>query len=300
MLRRLRVFRLILAILCIGAGITAPGYAQDGVTVEIKEISDARDSGERFGQLELTAELAGTELDEVDAARLLVKEATDDKGNDLREDGTTPEFQSRDTNMGSLKVSLRNPARAAKSMSLSGTVELFIPSKDPNAVVTIEKALTKLDTPLRAEALEAEKISIRLLSPETYGSKQEENKLDDAKIAELRERAKKEGLDEKEFEEMVAFAKAFEEIGGGKPPDGAVILAGRKTDFDRILRIRVLTADGEEVSFPSRSTSSLGDDATMVLEPSEPPPADATLELTLLTRKATMSVPFTVSNIELP
>ena len=70
--------------------------------------------------------------------------------------------------------------------------------------------------------------------------------------------------------------------------------------MSRILEVRMLNADGSEVSSGSRSTSTSGGESTMVVEYNEPPPAGATLELTLLTKKATMSVPFELKNVELP
>jgi hypothetical protein len=269
--------------------------------VEVEEVQDVRAGiGPYQGRLELRLNLTGTDLEKIDAARVVVKEGRDDKGNELWEGGEQADFQSRDSNMGQLSVSLRNPARASKSIRLSGSVELFVPSKDPNAVVKVDKALTKLDKPIVSKALKAEKISITILSPKKYEEQRGQNRLDDAKIAEIREEAKKEGVDEKEVEAMIELAKAFQELGGGSPSEASVILSGRKADFDRILRVRLFAPDGTELSVPSRSTSSTGDDATMILDLSEPPPADTALEITLITKKATISVPYELPGIPLP
>jgi len=145
-----------------------------------------------------------------------------------------------------------------------------------------------------------EKPTITPHSPKKYAEKQGANKLDDAKIAGIRARAKKEGASDKEIDAAIELAKALQELGGGAPPEGALILAGKEADIDRILGLRILKADGSEVSIPSRSSSTSDGETVMVVEPSEPPPADATLELTLLTKKATMSVPFELKNVELP
>jgi hypothetical protein len=294
-------FARFLACLCIATGAAGPIHAQSGVGVEVEEVQDVRAGiGPYQGRLELRLNLTGTDLEKIDAARVVVKEGRDDKGNELWEGGEQADFQSRDSNMGQLSVSLRNPARASKSIRLSGSVELFVPSKDPNAVVKVDKALTKLDKPIVSKALKAEKISITILSPKKYEEKRGQNRLDDAKIAEIREEAKKEGVDEKEVEAMIELAKAFQELGGGSPSEASVILSGRKSDFDRILRVRLFAPDGTELSVPSRSTSSTGDDATMILDLSEPPPADTALEITLITKKATISVPYELPGIPLP
>lgn len=279
----------------------ASAGAQTKVGVEVKEVSDSRSRVGQFGgNLQLKLVLAGSDLEKIEQARVVVKSATDDKGNDLWQNGHQADFQPRDWNMGELSVTMRNPARAAKTFRVAGSVELFVPSKDPNAVVKIDKPMTKLDKPLSAKALKAEKLSITLLSPKKYEERRGANKLDDAKIAELRAQAKKEGASDAEIDAAIELAKALQELGGGTPPEGAVILAGKEAEMDRILRVRLLKSDGSEVSVPSKSSSTSGGETIMVVEPSEPVPQDATLELTLLTKKATMSVPFELKQVELP
>jgi hypothetical protein len=290
------------SILVLIAGTTAgTALAQKGVGVEVKEVSDNRSrAGEFSGNLQLKLALTGSGLENVAQARVLVKSAADDKGNDLWKDGRQADFQPRDWNMGELSVTLATPARQAKSIRVAGTVELFVPSKDPNAVVKIDKPMTKADKPLAAKALKSEKISVTVLSPKKYAERRESNKLDDAKIAEIRARAKQEGASDAEIDAAIELAKALQDLGGGEPPEGALILAGKEKEMDRILKVRLLKPDGSEVSSGSRSSSTSGEETTMVIEHSEMPPPDATLELTLLTKKATISVPFELKNVELP
>lgn len=300
-MRNTRTVARFASILLVLAATGAAARAQSGVGVEVKEVADNRSRvGDFGGNLELKLVLKGSALEKIGQARVVVKSATDDKGNVLWKGGDPPDFRPRDWNMGELSVTLMNPARAAKSLRIAGTVELFVPSKDPNSVVKIDKPATKLDKPLAAKALKAEKLSITLLSPTKYAERQKQNKLDDAKIAEMRAEAKKQGASDAEIDAALELAKAMQELGGGAPPEGALILAGKEADMDRILDIRVLKADGSEVSLPSKSSSTSDGETVMVVEPSEPPPADATLELTLLTKKATMSVPFELKNVELP
>ncbi len=290
-----------IAILWLATGTIGGAHAQSGVGLELKEVVDNRARAGPFsGNLELKLELKGSGLDRINSARVLVKEARDEKGNDLWANLDQADFQRRDWNMGQLSVRLKNPARAAKTMRISGTVELFVPAKDPNSIVKIDKALSKMDSPLTAKALKTEKISITILSPKKQAETQGQNKLDDKKLAEIRAQAKKEGVDEKEVEALIELAKALQELGGGAPSEGAVVLSGKEADLDRILNIRLLKADGTEVSLPSRSSSSSGGETIMTLQPAEPPPADVALELTLLTKKATMSVPYELKGIQLP
>lgn len=276
-------------------------FAQSGVGVEVKEVTDNRAQVGNFtGNLEINLVPTGNDLERAVAARVVIKDARDDMGNDLLGKREPPDFRARDYNSGILAVSLASPARAAKSVTMAGTVELFVPARDPNATVKLSKALSKLDAPLNAKTLKAEKMNLRLLSHEKYLVEKEKNKIDDKKIAEAREMAKKEGVSDEEFNAMMELAKALQELGAGPLPPGAVVLSGKEADFDKILKIRILKADGSEISVPSTSSSTFDGQTTMVMEPSEEPPADATLEITVLTKKSTLSFPFQVNDTPLP
>lgn len=268
-------------------------FGQSGVKVEIDDATDNRVTGEMFsGALELRLKLAGNGLEKASAARVIVREAKDDRGTVLT--GTSqdpPDFMGREYNSGLLSVSLMTPARAASSVRIKGTVELFVPSRDPGATVKVDKALTKLDAPLSSKALQAAKVSITPLSPARHAAMLEERKLTEEKIAQIRAEGKKQGVSEKEIEMMIGLAQALSEL-DTPLREGTIILSATKSTFDRIYRIEVLGADGQPIDLPERSTSSMGDDSLMTLVPREPPPADATLQLTLLTDKSKMSFPF--------
>jgi len=266
--------------------------AQSGVGVELDEVVDNRvNAGQFVGTLELRLKLTGSNLDRAAAARINVKEARDDRGTVLSDGSRMNDFMPRDYNMGTLQCSLATPARAAKSVRVKGTVELFVPARDPSATIKIDNALSKLDKPLAAKGLKAAKMEITPLSPNGYVELMKSRKITDKDIEAIRAEGKKRGVDEKEIEMAIEMAKAFENI-DTPPSQNAVILSGRKADFDRIYRVEVLGSDGKPIQVGSRSTSTRGENSVMTLDPSEKPPANATLELVLLTDKARMSFPF--------
>jgi hypothetical protein len=275
-------------------------FGQSGVKVEIDDVTDNRVTGEMFsGALELRLKLTGTGLEKASAARVIVREAKDDRGTVLTgKSQDLPDFQGREYNSGLLSVSLMTPARAASSVRIKGSVELFVPSRDPGSTIKVDKALARLDTPLSSKALQAAKIAITPLSPARHAAMREERKLTEDKIAQIRAEGKKQGVPEKEIEMMIGLAQAMSEM-DSPPREGTIILSAKKSTFDRIYRIEVLGADGQPIDLPERSTSSMGDDSLMTLVPREPPPADATLQLTLLTDKSKMSFPFEL-NLPLP
>jgi len=280
--------------------LTGAARAQSGVGVEVDEVIDNRVAADIFtGSLELRVKLKGTGLDKATAARVLVKEARDDRGTVLtRPDADPPDFMGREYNNGMVPMSLRPPARAATSVKVKGTVELFVPGRDPSSTVKVDKALAKLDTPLTSKALKAAKIEITPLSAAAYTAKLKSRTLDEAEIAKLRAEGVARGVSEKEIDLMIGLAKAMES--SDAPPDAnTIILSGEESDFDRIYLIEVLGADGQPINLPQRSTSTRGTDTLMTLVASSPPPPNAALQLTVLTDKSRMSFPFEVT-IELP
>jgi hypothetical protein len=205
--------------------------------------------------------------------------------------GPVPDFTPREYNSGTLQVAVGQPARSATSVRLKGTIELYVPGRDPAANVKIDNALAKLDKPLSAKALKAAKLEITPLSREGYAAAKKARKVDAKDIEQLRAEAKKEGIPEKELELAIALAQAFEGM-DEDVPETAVILSGEKSDFDKILRIEILGEDGQPINITSRGTSTRGESSLMTLNPSQPPPANATLQLMLLTDKTRVSFPF--------
>lgn len=277
----------------------ATNLSAQSVGVELDEVIDNRMSaGMMTGSLDVRVKLKGAPLDKAAAARILVKEAKDDRGNALADGKSQPDFTPREYNNGTLQFSLRQPARAAGSVRLKGSVELFVPSRDPNAVVTVDKALAKLDAPLASKALKAAKVEITPLSRTAYAAAMKERKLDDKKIEAIRAEGKAHGASDKDIETAIALAKAFEAL-DENPPEGAVILSGSKSAFDRLYRVEVLGADGKPIDMRGRSTSTRGEASVMTLQPSEAPPENAALQLMLLTDKARVSYPFELT-VRLP
>lgn len=288
-----------LGVLLLSLSLAAAAHAQSGVGIEIDDLTDNRlSAGVLVGGLELRVKLKGTGLDKALAARVTVKEARDDKGNALSTERLGNDFTPRDNNGGMLNVSVGSPARAASSVTLKGTVELFVPGRDPNATIKIDKALAKLDAPLASPKLKSAKLTLTPLSPAGHSAWMKKHQLDAAKIEQLRAEGKKRGVSDKEIEMAIEMAKAFDSMDSSMP-EGTVILSGSSADFDRIYRVEVLGADGKVIDTGNRSSSTRGGDAVMTLQPSEPPPANAALQLHILTAKSQMSFPFELK-VDLP
>ncbi|HKR65565.1 MAG TPA: hypothetical protein VJZ00_17680, partial [Thermoanaerobaculia bacterium] len=178
----------ILMALCVAAPAV---YAQSNVSVELDEVTDNRMSeGMLSGGLEIRVKLNGTGVDKAAAARIVVKEARDDRGNSLFEEPINNDFTPRDYNSGMLQFSTKQPARAASSVKIKGTVEFFSPARDPNAIVKVDKALAKLDAPLASKALKAAKIDLTPLSATGYKALMKSRKITEKDIEAIRAEGK--------------------------------------------------------------------------------------------------------------
>jgi len=286
-------------LLALGAA-EPPLLAQADVRVTVGEVNDDRYSttGGFPSTLELKFKLSGDGMDGVQGLRVLVKSARDDQGNAIApKDPSRGDFESPDNSLAQ-RIVLGNPLRSASSVSVSGTIELFAPKRDPNALVTVENAFSRPDKPLTSKALKASKVEVTVVSKERWAEERKKQKLDDKKIAEIRAAGKREGASDKEIDAVIELAKGLQEA--FPVPENAVVLSGPRAGMERIQSVKILGPDGEEIHVGS--TMSQGDEKTktMILEPSKPVPPNASLRFTVLTDKARFAVPFELKDVPLP
>lgn len=208
-------------------------------------------SNETEGRLTLQPRLEGESLADARAFRLRLASAVDATGRDvLPEEAEPARWEERPFGPG-LWIVLASPARGAASVTVSGTIELWIPSRDPGAEVTIPKALARPGAMLAAPGLRSAGIALRL-APR------------------------------------------------GESAPTVVSLRGRSADVDRVRSVRVLRADGTELSASGLQVTTTGEKGTLELLLAEPPPADAALVLGLLTKRSVAAVPFELKEVVLP
>lgn len=284
------------------ATLAAPALvAEAPPAVALGRVTDHRLAlGVTTGFLGVDLKLAGERLDAYRAARVLLKDARDDSGRSLlpgkkREPG----FEDLPGSDPSIRVSLENPPRRARSFSLSGSVQLFEPGRDPGAVVTVEKALARLGKKLSSRGLKKAKIVVTPLSKTRYLEELKKQRPDEKKLAQIREEAKEEGMSNEQVDAVLELAKAFEGI-GGEVPEGAVLLAGKAADFERIHSVKILGRDGKELPVRFSSGGSDGTTATRRYDLDAPPGPEASLVFTILTEEARVLVPFEFLEVPLP
>ncbi len=179
----------------------------------LKTVQDRRSEG-HFPRCTLGIELPDIPACEARASRVVVMKAVDDLGTNLvREDAVDARLEP--TQRGSFGkpkegpapptivfAELKNPPRKAKTLrEVSGEIELYIPSRDPNGEADFPKILSMAGKPLAHAALKANGVEIAVLSEDQIAA--ERKKAGDAERA----KARKEGItDEDTIRSMVEYA----------------------------------------------------------------------------------------------
>ncbi len=125
------------------------------VSVTVGEISDKRTTGQFFSRLEIKLLVAGKEMAKVTGMKVTIDKATDDTGKNLldgkksgfRENEFAPleepfGLQTKTPNAFGAEVNLANPLRNAKTVNVSGKLELLSPDADPASVITTDLSKT--------------------------------------------------------------------------------------------------------------------------------------------------------------
>ncbi len=145
--------------------VATPLSAQTDARVVLKRIEDHRLTyeGDPRGHLNLSFEGAGAEVERASAFRLQVKKVTDDTGAVLEPEESATRAWKTASLTKSDQVKTGSPARGAATISISGTLELYLPSRDPAGDVKVEKALLRAGRPLVSKGLKDAKVALTVV-----------------------------------------------------------------------------------------------------------------------------------------
>jgi hypothetical protein len=157
----------VLAGALLGFSLVAPEAAAQGdVRVAISKVQDSRSrfqTNDASARLTLFPKLEGAVITEARSYRLTVTGAKDDLGNALAPDSDKPTKWTGKPDGIDLWLKLAGPARGASTVTLTGTVEAWIPSRDPASEVKVEKFYSKAGKPLAEPGLKAAKVRLTVL-----------------------------------------------------------------------------------------------------------------------------------------
>ena len=277
-----------------------PLSAAEDVKVAPGTVEEQRFSDSNFGGLTVELQLTGDAVKDVKAIRVKVKSARDDRGTNLykpSKEEKPADFEDLSPNVRpGPRFHLSTPPREAATIDVSGEVELFIPSRDPDTKVRVDGFLTRLDKPIATSGLKSAKAEITPLSAAAYKARQASNK---PKKEEIIAEGKKRGASEAEIQQALAMIEAFSALGGEEPSESSVLLETKDPD-GRIISIDVVGADGKDLHAGSRGSQGGRDGRLMKIDLDSKPPADAALLVTIRTSKSVATVPVNFKGVALP
>ena len=279
---------------------SAPLFAADDVKIAAGTVEEQRYSDSNFGGLTVELQLSGDGVKDVKAIRTKVKSAKDDRGTNLfktsKEDRPVDFEDFSPNSRPGPRLNLMLPPRDASTIDVSGEVELFIPSRDPDTKMRVDGFLSRLDKPIATSALKAAKAEITPLSAAAYKARQASNK---PKKEDIIAEGKKHGASEAEIQQALAMIEAFSALGGEEPSENSVLLETKDPD-GRIIAIDVVGADGQDLRGGSRGSQGGRESRLTKIDLSSRPPADAALLVTMRTAKSVVTVPVSFKAVALP
>lgn len=269
--------------------------AQSKTETVIDQVNDRRTSGS-FSELNITLKLPKIESADVVASRVLVSFAVDDLGQSLID--SKAEEPQLEPNAGALyggkekpspasvTVKLKNPSRKATIVKqVTGEIELYMPSKDPNSVAEFPKFTSLSGKALAHKALKANGVELASISAAQIAA--EKKKIEEAKRKELKDSGYDEETLKSVLESQMEYTLRFEE--------GDTVLKVKDPN-KRIQDVVFIDGAGEE----KRVSMSDNEGYTVLSAWGEKPQPDWKLRVSLKTAKNLIRYPFAVSNVELP
>lgn len=272
------------------------------------DIKDTRRTDGFFSKLEVEMKVLGDILAEAKGIRVLVTKAVDETGKNLipekKEEKDFTELDSSDKGTIKVSIELNNPARRALAVQeIAGTLELFVPRRDPAATVTIPQLQGAIGRPFVNPGLKAAGIEVSIWNKEQYETrkKSEEERLKRA-YEERKKKAAEAGGATEELGEALAegLMKAFGGLFGAMTEMSENGLAIQINDpQSKLVGIEFSDVTGKVISNRGRTT--LGStERTMIYDFEEKLPATTRIKLFLLTPRAVVKEPFRLTSVPLP
>jgi len=258
-------------------------------------MKDSRTTGSFFAGLEIELAVTGAGLKGAKAFRLLLDTATDETGRNIIKESRT-DFESihdEDADEASVTINLKNPSRRAMTLKeVAGSIELFIPAKDPAATITVTNISKAIGVPLSAPALKAAGAEITVWDKARYEArkKAEEEKKSRANRSEA-------GIGEALTETMTGLFGGL--LGGLDSMDENSIAFQIKDPQLKIVAVRIQNSEGEVIGSGGMT---IGDakQQTRIVDLEKKLPPDAQVKIYVLTAKAMIKTPFRLEKVPLP
>lgn len=261
------------------------------VQVLLGDVKDTRTTGKFFAGLEVEVKLLGDAVADTKSVRATVTKCVDDTGRDLLDPAKVEQdFQVRGdaSENTTIQLRFRNPARKATSIKeLTGTLELFMPQKDPDATVTVESFQKQIGTPLPQEALKKTGIQITVWTKEQYDAMRQKKKEEAQKKA-------KADVGEAIAQGVGQFFDGFTAIG---PNDVTMEV---KDPNQKLVTIEFRDSSGKKIDNRGRSSMGNKPEQQVTYHFGSKLPDTTQMVILVAAPKALLSTPFNLANTVLP
>ena len=136
--------------------VAPPLAAQETFRIVIDSVAESRSreaSNETAGRLTLMPKLEGEGLEEAKAFRIRVTAAEDDTGRSLLPDEPALAAWEESATGEGLWIHLGNPARSAATVTVAGTVDLWMPKRDAKRAFPTKKSVVSVPFELKGVPL---------------------------------------------------------------------------------------------------------------------------------------------------
>lgn len=140
------------ATLALGLVLSPPLAAQGTFRLVVDSAAETRErnaTNDTSGQLTLMPRLEGEGLADAKSFRIRVASAKDDTGASLLPEEPAPAPWEEHTSGEGLWIRLASPARGASAVTVSGTVELWLPKRDPSRAFPTKKSIVSVPFELK-------------------------------------------------------------------------------------------------------------------------------------------------------
>ena len=265
-------------------------YAQD-VQVSLGDVTDKRTTGKFFAECEIELHFTGDILaDSLGIRTIHAKTAIDDTGRDLRPKDKKDSHFFRANQSGSStleqKLTLRNPARSAKTIRLLvGEAEVFSPTVANGGIVTVKGFMKQPGQLLATEALQKAGLKLTYVNKEVAETMKKKQVEEQKKV--VREEAGEFGA---------AMAEAFSGMFGGMSAGPNSLQFLIEDPDNRLVEIEFQDGAGKKIETHGSMSSGQSHSYNFA----QPPGPDTQVLVYLATPAATKLVPFKIENIPLP
>jgi hypothetical protein len=273
------------------------------------EVKDTRRTDGFFNKLEVEMKVVGEILTDAKGVRVTVIKAVDETGKDLvpekEKEKDFDEVDSSDKSTLKVELELKNPSRQALAVQeISGTLEFFVPKRDPAATVTVPELGRVVGQAVNSPALKAAGIEISIWNKEQYEGKRkaEEERLKKALEEEKKKKKAESGTPDEDLGDALAngLMKVFGGLFSAMTEMGENGVALQIKDVKKqLIGIEFRDAAGKEVSHRGR-TSMGGEERTVLYEFEEKLPASTQVRFYLMTPNSVVKVPFKLTGVPLP